>query len=1089
MKKIIRSVGDLKISIVLFLLFALSCALATFIESAYGTPTAWAMIYGAFWFEYIQLLLGINLLCGMFAYKMFQIKKLPLMIFHFSFLFILVGSAMTRYLGSEGILHIRENTSNSVMQSAKTFVNFSALKDNQIYKDVTRKDIAALPFVNSFDLNLKFDNQDMATLTYKDLLLDAKTTFIEDKKASPLLALVVSVKGEQGEEIQFKEGEIQKINGINFSFMNDEVSAPYVKIDKDLKLKSSEDLSYFAMLEEKNGILKKDLKVNANEKRLYEIQGLNFVVKFVSLNAKESIVGINKAQDENFFSWFKNAWLELGRTTLISWFGEPQNWKASWLLPLKDFAMSTEYQATKTSGNNALKLELSYKGESKEIYVFEYANPVSVELKGQKFFISWTNNYEKLPFEIYLKDFILDRYPGSMSAASYASEVELRDKDKNMDFRIFMNNVLDYGGYRFYQSSYDKDEQGTYLSVNKDLGKIPTYIGYFLLCLGMFLNFLNPHSRFRTLARLINKDALKHSASVLALILIFGGASKVFAQDLNASFEQNLTLPVINKEHAKELSSLIVQKSSDGRMVPFDTLAREILEKIHKSDTYKGQEASAVMLSMIVGAQAWQYENFILMPDNKAVREAIAKILEVSPNLHYVSYADFLDANNRYKLRKYVENANRKNPNARGVFDKEIIYLDERANIVNLVFSGELFKFIPMQNHDNNAWLAPFSASMILKGEERKFVLLLVQNYFSSIDEALQSGDWTKANEALNLIKQYQEKIGQEVMPSKTKVQMEIFSNKAQFFVKLAPVYLLAGFLLLVILLIKMIAPKLQISLIFRVIYILNILAFIVHTIGLALRAYLADHAPWSNSYESMVYIAWALSLSGIFFSRKSPIALSLTSILAGVVLAVAHLSEMNPQITNLVPVLNSYWLSIHVSVITASYGFFGLCALLGIFTLLLMCFLRKDNQYNENILRNITEATRINEMAMILGLCLLTVGNFLGAIWANESWGRYWSWDSKETWALISILIYAAILHIRMIPKYANQFYFALWSMFAYWSVIMTYFGVNHFLTGLHSYAAGEAVQIPAYVYWGFIMMVVLALLAKRKRDFIGRL
>lgn len=183
-----------------------------------------------------------------------------------------------------------------------------------------------------------------------------------------------------------------------------------------------------------------------------------------------------------------------------------------------------------------------------------------------------------------------------------------------------------------------------------------------------------------------------------------------------------------------------------------------------------------------------------------------------------------------------------------------------------------------------------------------------------------------------------------------------------------------------------------------------------------------------------------------------------MTSILAGIVLAVAHLSEMNPQITNLMPVLNSYWLSIHVSVITASYGFLGLCSLLGIFTLLLMCFLKENNQYNQSILRNITEATRINEMSMIFGLCLLTVGNFLGAIWANESWGRYWSWDPKETWALVSILVYAAILHIRMIPKYSNQFTFALWSMFAYWVVIMTYFGVNYFLVGLHSYAAGEA-------------------------------
>ncbi|HFP7709443.1 TPA: cytochrome c biogenesis protein CcsA [Campylobacter jejuni] len=1081
MKNIIKSIGDLRVSVVLFLLFALFCALATFIESAYGTPTAWAMVYDTFWFEYIQLLLGINLLCGMFRYKMFGLKKLPLMIFHISFLFILVGSAMTRYAGFEGILPIREHTQNSLIESSKTSLRISAIKDGERYSAVNDRYIGNLPFANSFKLKLNLGD-DQAVLKYKDLILNAHYTYKENNNSDPLLVLMLSQKGSQGVDVKFEKGEVKNIEGVNFAFMNDNVKAPFVKIDENLTLSSSENLHFLSMLDGQNLDLKIGEKANAKERRLYEINDISFVVKAASLHAQEALEGSNRPQDESFWLWFKSAWLEVGRTMLISTFGEPQNWKNSLLLHFKDFALSNENKNLELTGSNALKLELSYKNESKEFYIFEYNKPIMIELAGQKFFISWALSYEQLPFDIYLRDFVLDRYPGSMSPASYASEITVKNNNENFDYRIFMNNVLDYDGYRFYQSSYDQDEKGTVLSVNKDPGKIPTYIGYFLLCLGMFMNFLNPHSRFRTLARLINKDTLKHASVIIFILLLSFGSEKTFAQDLNS------TLPVVNTNHAKALATLIVQKSADGRMVPFDTLSREILEKIHQSDSYKGQNSNAVMLSMLVDVDKWQIEPFILMPQNQAVRDAIANILEI-PSAKYISYKDFFDENNRYKLQKYVENANRKNPNARGVFDKEIIKLDERANVVNLVFSGELFKFIPVQNNPNNVWLAPFSAVTTLKGDEGHIVLALIQNYFSAVENAFKDGNWTRADEGLKFIKEYQEKIGYKVMPSKTKVEMEIFSNKAEIFVKLAPVYLIAGFLLLILVFSKMVIPNLKISFIFKVIYVLNVLAFVIHTLGLGLRAYLSGHAPWSNGYESMVYIAWALSLSGIFFSRKSPIALSLTSILSGVVLMVAHLSEMNPQITNLVPVLNSYWLSIHVSVITASYGFLGLCALLGIFTLFLMCFLKKDGKYNLNILRNITEATRINEMAMIFGLCLLTVGNFLGAIWANESWGRYWSWDSKETWALVSILVYAAILHLRMIPKYCNQFVFALWSMFAYWVIIMTYFGVNYFLTGLHSYAAGEAAQIPNYVYWGFALMVVLALFARRNRNFVGKL
>ena len=1046
MKKIINALGSLKISIFLFLVFACFCALATFIESAYSTPTAWAMVYGTGYFALIQLLLGLNLACGILRYKMLSLKKLPLFIFHLSFLFILFGAAMTRYTGFEGLLHIREQSANSSIESARSYIKFFTLKDNVAYGKALPEYIGLLPFANDFSIELDL-NGEKALLKYKNLLLAAEEKFTEDQSSPPLLSIMINSQKEGVSELLFKEGEIKHIAGVNFSFLNDEVKAPFVKIDENLNLSSSENLNFLSMSSGESSNLKAFTKTDTMKKRLYSYEDLSFVIKFASMNAKIELVGKNPPEYESFFKWLKS---------LV-------------------FGLKEELSLDKNA-LNALELSLSYKGETKDLAVLEFDRARAVELGGQKFFVSYTTVTEELPFELYLKNFILERYPGSMSPSSYASDVKLIDEDLSFDYRIFMNNVLDYKGYRFYQSSYDEDEKGTVLSVNKDPGKIPTYIGYFLLCFGMFLSLLNPHSRFRTLARLVNEDALK----IILVFLVFAGLSQnLQAADINAS----KAAPLLSKEHSLKLATLVVQKSG-GRMAPLDTLAGEILGKVYKDTSYKGSEASAVVLSMFIFKAWWAYEPMIIMPTNKAVNEEFSKILGLSAPQKYLRYVDFFDQADNYKLQKYVENANRKNPNSRGIFDKEIIKLDERANIINLALNGDLLKIFPLQSGENDLWLSPNRINE-LQGAEKEQVSILLSNYINTSILALVENNYTKADLALELIKEYQRQFGAKIIPSETKLNTELFVNKAEIFVKLSPVYLLAGLLLLCLVLFKMLSPNTSINLAFKIVYILNIFAFLVHTVGLCLRAYLADHAPWSNAYESMIYIAFALGLSGIFFSRKSPLSLSLTSILAGLVLWVAHLGELDPQITNLVPVLNSYWLSIHVSVITASYGFLGLCALLGIFVLVLLCFMKKKGSHNTSIARNITEATRINEMAMILGLMLLTVGNFLGAIWANESWGRYWSWDSKEVWALVSILIYAAVLHIRLVPSLRSQYNFALASMFAYWSIIMTYFGVNYFLVGMHSYAAGDATKIPDYVYLGFILMLILAIISFFKRGY----
>ncbi|MCK5730850.1 MAG: cytochrome c biogenesis protein CcsA, partial [Draconibacterium sp.] len=256
-------------------------------------------------------------------------------------------------------------------------------------------------------------------------------------------------------------------------------------------------------------------------------------------------------------------------------------------------------------------------------------------------------------------------------------------------------------------------------------------------------------------------------------------------------------------------------------------------------------------------------------------------------------------------------------------------------------------------------------------------------------------------------------------------------------------------------------------------------ITFLIHTSGLVLRWYIAGHAPWSNGYESVVYVAWASMLAGFIFGKKYPMVIGTASFLAGITLFVAHLSWMNPEVTNLVPVLKSYWLTIHVAIITASYGFIGLSWFLGILVLILIILRNRVNE--ESVTGFINQLTTINEMSATIGLYFLTIGTFLGAIWANESWGRYWGWDAKETWSLITIVIYSFIVHMRLIPSLKGVFNYNMASILGFASVIMTYFGVNYYLTGLHSYGQGSAdgvnpavpavlIVLAALIIWAYI-------------------
>ena len=310
---------------------------------------------------------------------------------------------------------------------------------------------------------------------------------------------------------------------------------------------------------------------------------------------------------------------------------------------------------------------------------------------------------------------------------------------------------------------------------------------------------------------------------------------------------------------------------------------------------------------------------------------------------------------------------------------------------------------------------------------------------------------------------------------------MEIKYNKLGLFSKLVPLYLVLGLVLLIFAFINVVKPSFSMKWIMRIAWSIFTIGFVIHLVGLGIRWYIAGHAPWSNAYESIVTIAAATMIAGIIVARKSPFALAGAAILAGITMGVAHMNFINPEITNLVPVLKSYWLMIHVATIISGDGFFGLGSILSLLVLIL--YIMRGKEGNENIDRSIKELTNLSEMGLIIGLMLLTIGNFLGGVWANESWGRYWGWDSKETWAAVTILIYATVLHLRFIPALKSNFIFNVASTWAYFSVLMTYFGVNYYLSGLHSYAAGDPVPIPMWVYYSVAGLFVLTVLASRNR------
>jgi cytochrome c-type biogenesis protein CcsB len=832
--------------------------------------------------------------------------------------------------------------------------------------------------------------------------------------------------GQGGRLSRFVEsGQTKFFGNLPVAFNNSDIkeAIQITTTDSGVFVFSPYDLEYLSMDDQSTGLLSKDTLHPFKNRRLYSVGEIQLVYKTIHESAKIEKI---EAPKEN-----KN-------------------------------------------GEDALVVDVTCAGEQKEVTLFGgkgyVSNNTIFQLAGLNFSLVYGSKEYYTPFGVRLNKFKLERYPGSNSPSSFESEVTLFDNragGTEFNQRIYMNNVLDYDGYRMFQSSYDQDEGGTILSVNHDYwGTLVTYIGYALMILGMILTLVSKKSRFNNLRNSIKK--MRKGAGLIALISLLSFGAK--AQDNHeghnhdnhdhSSHEQHEQQPtevkevIIDLNHAEKFSKLLVQDNG-GRIKPLHTMGSEVVRKVTGKEGFNNQNASQVFLGMMYNSPQWR-ETKMIKVKNPELEEKLGAVD------HYVSFIDLFDKQFNYKLSKFVEEANRKKPAEQDKFDKEVLKVDERANICLMVFQGTLLKIFPKFKEENNTWYTSADYKEFTT-HDSIFVKAMIPMYFGAISQSIKSNDWALADTTLKHLFDYQQKFGGEVLPPQAKVDAEITYNKLQIFKKLFMYYALIGVLMLFFLFADIISPRKWKRIVINVCSFILFALFVVHAGGLAMRWYISGHAPWSNGYESMIYIAFITILAGFVFSRSSKMTIAATAVLASLTLMVAHLNFMDPEITPLVPVLKSYWLMIHVAVITGSYGFLGLGAVLALMNLLLMIFRTKNN--NDRIGKTLKELTYINELTITVGLFMAAIGTFLGGIWANESWGRYWGWDPKETWALVIVLFYAMLLHLRFIPKANGKYLFNTLALFGFSTVIMTYFGVNYYLSGLHSYAKGDPVPIPTYV------------------------
>ena len=677
--------------------------------------------------------------------------------------------------------------------------------------------------------------------------------------------------------------------------------------------------------------------------------------------------------------------------------------------------------------------------------------------------------YKSLPFSLELVKFTIKRYPGSSSPSSFESHLIVHDNGKTYEKTVAMNAVLDIKGYRFFQASYDEDEKGTILSANRDsAGTAISYTGYFLLALGFIISFFGKQSRFGQLNKQLKALRIQAKVIVPVLSLFFALASS--AQNPAVAPWEFIQNHPIDPESAKQFGSLPMLSLS-GRVEPVNTFSSEALRKLHKSESIAGMNPDQFILSVLAFPEVW-----MIVPIIPVSNKELITYYQLPEGAF--SYREAFDLDGNYKFSKKLMKIYRKNPAERNRSEKDLLKLDEQINIFYQLLHFQLLNLFPKENDPTHTWYAPGDDLSGFSEADSLFVSQSLREYAKEVREAAQTGDWTNPQEIINQIITYQKDKNNTIEINPKKMNAELLYNRINWFGYCNIAYFLLGGCLLIVAFASFFRPQKKWMLPVRLLMAGIILCFLFHASGIGLRGYIAGYAPWSNSYETMVYVSWVTVLAGLFFAKRSPVTLALATLFGGIILFVSGLNWMDPQINPLVPVLKSPWLMFHVAIIVAAYGFAGISCLLGLTNLTLLLF----SKSGKDMILRIKELSIINEMSVLIGLALLSVGTFLGAIWANESWGRYWGWDPKETWALITMLVYAITVHLRLVKRWNNVWLFNLATVLAFFSVLMTFLGVNYFLSGMHSYGQGDSTnQIIIYPVIAFVCVCMLAVGAWR--------
>lgn len=623
---------------------------------------------------------------------------------------------------------------------------------------------------------------------------------------------------------------------------------------------------------------------------------------------------------------------------------------------------------------------------------------------------------KELGFEVSLKNFNVVNYPGTDAPMDYVTTLTANTQE----IKVSMNNIGSFNGYRFIQSGYDSDMQGTTLGVYHDPWGIGiTYTGYALLFISLIATMASKKTRMRHLYRKALSLQGAKAWAVTALLAVSSFATSANAQEMVK----------IDGDIADDFGKICVLYNS--RITPINTVATSFVTKLCGKPTWDGLSSNQVFAGWIFDVPYWETVKMIEIKEKKA-----QELLGI--NGKWASFDDFWDSYNNYKLDAPLKKAYKDGDTK---LQKQLRDADEKFNIIRMLYGGEMLKMFPYAGKQGHMqWFAPGQPLGNLKIDEKE--LVFIKKSMDYLAESIITGDKARAEEIAKKIYSYQHVRGKAVVPTKFRIYTETFYNKTNAQRLPVMLYLTLSLLLAIVSTLSLNNGKQKKT---RLVSSVLTWVMLIHTsLLLALRWFVSGHLPMSNGYETMQFMAWATLIVTLVMQKRFLPVKQFGPLLSSFALLVAMITDGNPQITQLMPVLQSPLLSVHVMVIMFSYALFGLTALIGLQGLI--AHHRKQEEKEQQL-------AALSQFLLYPAVALIAIGIFIGAIWANVSWGRYWSWDSKETWALITMLIYSAPLHadIKWLRKAQHMH---IYMLLAFLSVLMTYFGVNYFLSGMHSYA-----------------------------------